>query len=176
MRHVLIANIEGGMLSIAHRGDIHAIDIKSTADLEALAWAISQGEYPTVRTVMVDNVTELQTLNLQENVLAAIAGGRNRVKNRERTVDDVWQEDYLRSTKQLSRIFRFLRDLDVNTILTAHAKYVYPKMPEGTDLTKLEPDKIVPSLSQQLMKAVMGYQDFVWTMEVDEETQQRFLV
>src|SRR3989304_5855739 len=33
---VLFANIEGGMLSIAHRRDIHAVDILSTEELRQL--------------------------------------------------------------------------------------------------------------------------------------------
>ncbi len=173
MKNVLFANIEGGMLSIAHRSDIHAVDIKSTADLEALAWAIAQGEYPTVGTIVVDNITELQTLNLQEVVQVAIDGGRNMVRNRQRTVDDVWQEDYGKSTKQLERLFRFLRDLPINTVFTAHAKRVYPKMPEGTDPVKanVQPVAVVPKLSQALMSATMGYMDFVWCFEIDDEAE-----
>jgi hypothetical protein len=49
-------------------------------------------------------------------------------------------------------------------------------VPDGTDHTKIEPDKVVPSLSQALMKATVGYMDFAWIMEVDDETQQRFVV
>jgi hypothetical protein len=169
MKNTLFGNIEGGMLSIAHRGDIHAVDIKSTSDLEALAWAVAQGKYASVHTMVVDNITELQTLNLQEVVQGAIDGGRNMVRNRQRTVDDVWQEDYGKSTLQLSRLFRFLRDLPINIIFTAHAKRVYPKVPDGVDLSKIDPIAIVPSLSQKLMGAVMGYMDFVWCFEIDED-------
>ena len=173
MRNVLFANIEGGMLSIAHRSDIHAVDIKSTAELEQLAWDIAQGEYPSVHTLVVDNITELQTLNLQEIVQAAIEGGRNMVRNSKRTVDDVWQEDYGKSTKQLERLFRFLRDLPINIVFTAHAKYVYPKLPPGTDPVKanVQPTAIVPKLSQALMTSTMGYMDFVWCFEIDDETE-----
>jgi hypothetical protein len=172
MANVLFANIEGGMLSIAHRGDIHAVDIKSTAELEALAWAVAQGEYPSVRTVVVDNITELQTLNLQEVVQESIDSGRKMVRNRERTVDDIWQEDYGKCTAQLSRLFRFLRDLPINTVFTAHAKRVYPKVPDGTDLSKIQPIAVVPALSQKLMGAVMGYMDFVWCFEIDQQAEK----
>lgn len=176
MKNVLFANIEGGMISIAHRGDIHAEDITSTPELERLAWRLATGEFPSVNTLVVDNITELQTLNLSEIVQEAIKSGRNRVKNRDRTVDDVWQEDYGKSTLQLARLFRFLRDLPINVIFTAHLKRVYPKVPEGTDLTKIDPVAIVPQLSQKLMSMVMGYMDFVWCLEEDTEEGGRFAV
>lgn len=181
MKNVLFANIEGGLVSIAHRGDIHEKKIKNTAALEALAWDLAQGKYKSVHTVVVDNVTELQTLNLQEIVQAAIDSGRNMVKNRARTIDDVWQEDYMKSTKQLGRLFRFLRDLPMNVVFTAHMKRVYPKVPEGTDLTKIQPVAVLPSLSAKLMEALMGYVDFVWCLEEDtdkasDEAGRRFLV
>ncbi len=178
MANVLFANIEGGMLSLVHRNDIHAEDIKTTQDVWDLGWRLANNEYSTVNTLVVDNITELQTLNLQEVVTAAIQGGRNMVKNRSRTIDDLWQEDYKSSTSQLARLFRMLRDLPINVVFTAHAKRVYPKVPEGTDLTKVDPIAIVPNLTQKLMEHTMGYMDFVWCLEIDEEseTHERFLV
>ena len=169
MRNVLFGNIEGGLVSVAHRGDIHEVKVRTTKDLEDLAWKLAKGHWPSVRTVVIDNVSELQTLNLQEIVTAAIAGGRNKVKNRDRTVDDVWQEDWMKSTKQLGRLFRFFRDLPMNVVFTAHAKRVYPKMPEGTDLSRVDPIAIVPSISAKLMEALMGYVDFVWCLEQDTD-------
>jgi AAA domain-containing protein len=169
MKNVLFANIEGGLVSIAHRGDIHKIDIKSTAQLESLAWDLVRGRWPTVHTVVIDNVTELQTLNLQELVQAGIKGGRNMVRNRERTIDDVWQEDYMKSTKQLGRLFRMFRDLPMHVVFTAHMKRVYPKVPDGTDLTKIQPIAQIPSLSAKLGEALMGYVDFVWCLEQDTD-------
>lgn len=181
MRNVLFADIEGGLVSIAHRGDIHRMKIKSTAELEGLGWQLVKGQYPSVHTVVIDNVTELQTLNLQEIVMKAIHGGRNRVKNRERTMDDVFQEDYLKSTKQLSRLFRMFRDLPMHVVFIAHMKRVYPKVPEGTDLTKIQPIALLPSVSAKLGEALMGYVDFVWCLEEDPDIEmdqpgRRFMV
>ena len=172
MRNVVFADIEKGTLSIAHRGDILRRPIATTSDLEALGWAIARGELPEIHTVVIDNITELQTINLQEIVQKAIDGGRNMVKNRARTIDDVWQEDYLVSTLQISRLVRFFRDLPINLIINAQLKRVYPKVPDGTDLTKIEPIAVVPSLSAKLMGAVMSYCDFVWCLEqeTDEES------
>ncbi len=169
MANVLVANKEGGMLSVLHRGDIHEVRIDRTDDLTALAWELANGAFQSVRTLVVDNATEVQTVNLEEIVADAIQAGRNKVKNRDRTLDDVWQEDYGRSTVQLKRLFRFLRDLPINVVITAHAKRVYPRMPEGTDLTKVQPIAVMPSFTQKLGESVMGYMDFVWCLEQDTE-------
>lgn len=169
MKNVLFADIEAGLISIAHRGDIHKKRIIATSDLYDLAWDIAKGEFPTVNTLVVDNVTELQTLNLQEIVQSAINSGRNRVKNRERTIDDVWQEDWMKSTKQLARLFRMLRDLPINVVFTAQMKRIYPKVPDGTDLTKITPEAVMPSISAKLGEALMSYVDFVWCLENDTE-------
>ena len=169
MRNVLFANIEGGLISVAHRGDIHERKITSTAELYDLAWRVANREYPSVHTLVVDNVSELQTLNLQEIVQAAINSGKDMVKNRTRTVDDVWQEDWMKSTQQLSRLYRMLRDLPVHVVFTAHMKRIYPKMPDGVDLTKIQPVAVMPSISAKLGEALMGYVDFVWCLEQDTE-------
>jgi hypothetical protein len=176
MADVLFGNVESGMLSIAHREDIHAVDIKSTPDVAKLVWSIANQEFPSVKTVVIDSVSEWQTINLAENVKEAILAGRNKAGGRDRTEDDAWQEDYLRCTKQIGRLVGYLRDLPVNVILTAHAKFVYPKNVPGAELGGVEPDRIVPALSQALMKTVMKSMDFVWTLDVDPETQKRFLV
>ncbi len=181
MANVLFANIEGGLMSIAHRGDIHAEDIHSTEALEKLAWRLANNEFPTVNTLVVDSLTELLVINLQEVVKAAIASGRNRVKNRARTIDDIWQEDYGKSTKQLARILKMLRDLPINVIFTAHLKRVFPKVAEGTDMTNIEPIALVPALNTALMMEVMRMVDFAWCLEkdTDEESEtygQRFAV
>lgn len=184
MADVLFANKEGGTLSIAHRGDIHEVPIRTTEDLVALSWELANGAWQSVNTLVIDNATEVQTVNLEEIVAEAIKSGRNMVRNRARTLDDVWQEDYGKSTVQLKRLFRFLRDLPLHVIFTAHAKRIYPKVPDGTDLTKIQPVGVMPSLTQKLGESLMGYVDFVWCLEQDttepeegqEKEVERFLV
>lgn len=182
MRKVAIADVEKGTLSVVHHSaNVRRRPVRSTADLEAIAWSFARGEQRQFQTVGIDNITEMQTINLRENVQSAIKSGRNMVKNRQRTVDDIWQEDYLKSTSQLTRIVSMFRDLPVNLIITAHLKRVYPNVPEGTDLSKLEPLSVVPSLSQKLMINIMGMMDFVWCLEQDTEEEsetygKRFMI
>src|SRR5690348_6819282 len=58
---ILFANIEGGLLSVAHRKDVHAVDVGSTEQLYDLYRALRANEPPfdAIATVIVDNITEL---------------------------------------------------------------------------------------------------------------------
>lgn len=172
MADVLFANIEGGLLSIAHRGDIHAEKIRTTEDVNKLFWRFvkKEDELSTYRTVVIDSMTELQTINLEEIVKSAMEGGKARSRSgKERTENDIWQEDYGQSTTALKRIVRGFKDLRVNVIVTALAKYVYPKVAEKADKTDVDPIAVMPSLTAKLGESVMGYMDFVWYTFYDQE-------
>lgn len=170
MKDVIFANIEGGLLSVSHRGDIHAVDVKSTQELENLYWDLKRGQYESVRTVVIDSATELQTVNLEEVVNDAMGSGKTASRRgRERTRDDIWQEDYGKSTVQLKRLFRWFKDMDMNVIVTALAKTVYPKVSEGVDMSQVEPLSVQPSLTAKLSSSLNGYMDFVWFLRFDPE-------
>ncbi len=162
MKNVLFANIEGGTISIAWRQDIHAVDVGSVEDLYDLFWAMENGEFKSVKTVVIDNISELQRINLEQIVAKAMEskGG----KTPRTSPDDIWQEDYGVSTLQLERILRYFRNANINLIINAHAKYVYPKVGKRIDQSQLEPTVVLPYMTQALCKSVMGLVDFVWYM------------
>lgn len=167
MEPVLFANVEGGLLSVAHRRDINAIDIRKTQDLYDLYDRMSTGDLEgEVGTLVIDNFTEVQAMNLDEIVRKEVASGKNsnRVSN-----DDIWQDDYGVSTTQLARILRWFRNLPINLIITAHAKFVYPPTGRGQQVTDKEPVAVLPMLSQKLCKTAMGQVDFVWFLEYQPE-------
>jgi hypothetical protein len=171
MADVLLGNVEGGTLSIAHRGDIVAIDLKKTSDAFDVFWKLvrREKEFKRFRTFGLDSSTELQTVNLEEIVADAIQRGKTASRSgKVRTIDDIWQEDYGKSTVQLKRLFRGLRDMRRHVIITALAKQVYPKVSEGTDMSKVDPIAVTPSLTAKLMTSVMGYMDFVWYVYFDQ--------
>jgi hypothetical protein len=173
MKNVLFLNIEGGLLSIAHRGDIHAVKIPSTAELEEQFWKLNRGEYPTVQTVVIDSMTEMQTINLEEIVASAMQGGQTQSRRgKPRSADDIWQDDYGKSTTQLKRLIRYFKDSNYNVIVTALSKYVYPKIPEGTDVTQIDPLAVLPSLTAKLATSVMGYMDMNWYCYKDNDDDQ----
>ena len=55
MADVHVFNIDGGMMTLAQRGDIHATDVRSVEDLERElhALAAGDGKYATTRTVVM---------------------------------------------------------------------------------------------------------------------------
>lgn len=163
MANVHVFNIDGGIMTLARRGDIRATNIRSVNDLEQELFKIASGDpkYKDVKTVVIDNVTELQTLAL-ENVTTREYANRIK-KNKTYSIDEVYLEDYGVVGKQLARVLRGFRDLPIHVIYIAHRK---DKMRNGTNV--LEESK--PNLTEKLGTAVMGYMDFVWYLYTADET------
>jgi phage nucleotide-binding protein len=162
MADVHVFNIDGGIMTLASRGDIHATDIHSVSELEEELFKISNGDpkYANTKTVVIDNITELQTLALESITTAEYANRRK--KNKDYTIDEVYLEDYGVAGKRLARILRGFRDLPIHVIYIAHRK---DKMRQGTNT--LEESK--PNLTDKLGTAVMGYMDFVWYLYTADE-------
>jgi len=155
MKNVHVFNIDGGMLTLASRRDIKATDVRSVEQLEAELYKITSKDkkYKDVRTVVIDNITELQTINLE-----AIVGGKlatNATRAKTSTIDEIFQEDYGKSTKQLARVLRGFRDLPINVIYIAHKKDKKRKNSDTIEESK-------PLLTEKLCTAITGYMDFVW--------------
>lgn len=178
---VCFANIEGGMISIAHRRDIHAVDIFSTEDLYTLYGQIRdrEGPFADVRTLVIDNISELHTLDLDDTVRRAMNSGKDKDRNRT-SPDEIWQEDYGESTVRLLRLIRWLKGIDgLNLIITAHAKFVYPPSAnkrKAAELVDVEPITVLPMLSQKLCKGIMGMMDFVWYVQYNPEDNKRLML
>lgn len=154
MKNVHFFNIDGGLMTLATRGDISATDIHSVGDLEREFYKIANGdkEYKGIKTVVIDNISELQTLALEEKTTLEYASRIKKDKNY--SIDEVYLEDYGVAGKKLARILRGFRDLPLNVIYIAHKK---DKMRQGTNT--LEESK--PNLTEKLCTAVMGYMDIV---------------
>lgn len=175
MANVLFANIEGGLMSVAHRQDISSVDISSVDDLYELFWKLQRRDKDVrdFNTIVIDNVSELQRMDLEQIVQNEVENSTN--KNRV-DPDDIWQEDYGKNTVRLERILRWFKNLPINLIITAHPKFVYPKVGRGVDLTEIEPTVVIPKLTQSLCKSVLGLVDFVWFMKFDPEEDRRWLL
>lgn len=161
MSPVLFINLEGGLLSVAGRGDIHSVNISSISELEELYWAIRKGEEPfnQFKTFIIDSGSEMQQLSLQETVIRNTAEGQKKGKFQNRTLDEIYLEDYGQSTAQMKRLFRWFRDLPHNVIITALPQFVYPRGGEDGD-----PIEVRPAFTEKLANSIIGYVDFVWYM------------
>lgn len=160
MADVWVFNIDGGMLTLAQRGDIHAVDVRSVDELESELHKLinKDPKYKGAKTVVIDNITELQTLSLEGIVQGQL---KDRMK-KGGTIDDVYLEDYGKSTTQLARVLRGFRDLPMHVVFLAHKK---DKIRKGTNT--LESSQ--PSLTNKLCTAVMGYMDAVWYLYTVDE-------
>ena len=162
MADVHVFNIDGGIMTLASRGDIHATDIRSVDELEQELFRIANKDpkYAKTKTVVIDNITELQTLALENITTRELANRRK--KDKSYTVDEVYLEDYGVAGKQLARVLRGFRDLPIHVIYIAHKK---DKMRKGTNT--LEESK--PNLTEKLCTAVMGYMDCVFYLYTADE-------
>jgi len=127
MKDVLFLDCEGGLMSVVSRGDIHYERIHSTAQLEEVFWKIANGdpEYRQFRTFVIDSVTELQAVNIEEVVSESIEKEKRRGRV-DRSIDEPHLRDYGKRTSRLRRILRWYKNLPVNAIPTALPKYSYP--------------------------------------------------
>lgn len=163
MRNVHFFNIDGGLMTLASRGgDITATDIHSVDDLEREFFKVANHdpEYSGVKTVVIDNISELLTLALEEATTREFAA---RVKkNKNYSIDEVYLEDYSVAGKKLARILRGFRDLPLNVIYLAHKK---DRMRKGTNTLEAS----TPNLTDKLCVAVCGYMDFVGYLYTADE-------
>ena len=162
MANVHVFNIDGGLLTLASRGDISATDIHSVADLEQEFFKIANGdpEYEGIKTVVIDNISELQTLALEEEATKNF--GSRVKKDKAYTVDQVYLEDYGVAGKRLARVLRGFRDLPIHVIYLAYKK---DKMRKGTNTL----ESSTPNLTDKLCTAVCGYMDFVGYLYTADE-------
>ena len=162
MADVHVFNIDGGIMTLAQRGDIHATDIHSVEDLEQELFRLvnKDEKYKNTRTVVIDNITELQTLALESQTMKEFK--ERQKKDRNYTIDEIYLEDYGVAGKKLARILRGFRDLPMHVIYIAHKK---DKLRQGT--RTLEESK--PNLTDKISTAVMGYMDYVWYLYTADE-------
>jgi hypothetical protein len=165
MKNVLFINVEGGLLSIAHRSDIMAVDCKSIVDLDAVFWAIinrdqvANSAFKGINTVVLDSGTELQTFDLENIVREEVASKRNAKRTSD---DEIWREDYGKNTNRMKRALRGFRDAQINFIVTALPKSIMASSESST------PVEVVPWFTSKLGDALQGYMDMVFYMYRDE--------
>lgn len=166
MADVHFLNIDGGLMTLASRGDISATDIHSVDELEAEFFKIANHdpEYEGVKTIVIDNISELLTLTL-ENITSREYKDRLK-KDKSYTIDDVYLEDYKIGGTKLARILRGFRDLPIHVIYLAHKK---DKMRKGTNVLEAS----MPNLTDKLCTAVMGYMDVVAYLYTADEQVER---
>lgn len=171
-RDVLFINVEGGMLSVAEYAP-DAVDLSNWSQLEGIFnWLIS--EKHNYKTVVIDSLSELQLVNL-DSIVTGNLGKTTSTGAKRSDIDDVWMDDYGKSTQQIRRAIRKFRDLPMHVIFTCLA---------ARSQDKEKNEQVHPALSPKLRSAVMGYMDIVAYMyngttsdpETKEERSARMLL
>jgi hypothetical protein len=160
MGKTVVANIEGGMLSVSKTSALTTDQLRTMAELEELFACIAHRKagFEDVRTIVIDSGTELQTVLLDEIVDdASKRGGKARTGP-----DDVQLQDYGTCTKRMQRLFRQFRDLPCHVIVTALVREVFP--PATRQRPNPAPVTAHPDFTRKLSNSVMGYFDHVWYM------------
>lgn len=165
----LVLNIEGGLLSLGTRKNVHKVDIHSFEELEAYFWKISTKvkPYDIYKTVILDSVTEVQTLSLLGITTNEVEKSKKKGDSKRTSIDEIFVGDYGKDTARLKRVFRWFRDAPVNVIFTALQKNVFAKTTTQNEEPKLL--SVEPWLTEKLGQALMGYVDFVWYLNVNAE-------
>lgn len=133
------------------------VAIKSTKDLEDMYAALREGKVPGIQTVVIDTISEIQKLHLDELLREA----HNKDKNRNRWVP--YQADYNQNTNFMRKLVLDYLDLPYHIILVSHKK-------EEKD-GETGPVIIGPYLSPKVTSAIYGMMDLVGFMygETDKE-------
>lgn len=168
LKDCLFLNIEGGLKTIEDK-DVLAVDIGTDengnrvpiiAELEQLMWTLMSDKRPpelqSVKTLVIDSVSDLQTKNLQD------------ITSARPDKDMIQQNDYGKDTARLKRIFSMLRAAPFNVIFTALAKKVEDSEGKVID--------VVPQLTNQVSTSLMGYVDYAWYIFKDDKTGERKLL
>jgi len=178
MAPLCVLDFESGLLAVAHRGDVYREQIKSMKHLDEVFWAIvnRKSGWEMFKTIGLDSASELADLCLQEIVGAAFdkATSNSELAHRD-DVDSVMLQDYGKSTRRATRLFRWLRDLDgINVIMTALPKDVYAQPPSNAsqvdkdrfrkniDLGLIQPSRTAPAFTEKLGVSVLGFLDFAF--------------
>lgn len=176
MADVLVCDADGGSKTLETRGDISGAQTRTAKDVEEVAWLIAQKkpEVASIKTLVVDGCTELQQKDLADLAALAAKDPRNAKRKEEgktpRDEDTLEVQDWMKNKSRMLRLLRMCRDLDVNVIFTAWAKYVFPKKPNGQsgqDKTK-KPETVAPDFAMDAVStAIRGAVDDVWFLYVN---------
>lgn len=156
---VLFLDFEGGVLSVAGRGDIMRVPVRSMDELEAIVAALHMNDpiYDAFQTVVLDSASEMLWLAQQEELQRSMRLQRG---GSDRSPDEMTLQDYGISGNKMKRLLRALRDLPRHTVLTAHPRLVMPASARNNP--NVDPIEVTPNFTGQLREQVMGLMDFVW--------------
>jgi phage nucleotide-binding protein len=158
---VLVLDVEGGAATLRRRPDVMVVRVKSMKDLVAIYKdidiAIANKDVNAPRTVVLDSLTELQKLDMNDIMKAVIS------QNTDRDPDVPSQREWGKSSNHMRQIIRRFRDLPCNVIFTALAK---------VDIDENGTRFVLPSLPGKLGTEAPAFLDVVGYMYTEIKEKQ----
>lgn len=170
MRDTLVADFEGGCLSISDTTALVTPLIRTLADIEKLYVSLSTKAegFENVNLLVLDSGTKFQEIILADIMRKNVEAGASKKDGTPRTEDDLELQDYGKATKICMRILQRFRDLPMHVIVTALAKETSP---EATlQRPNPPPTDCRPDFMKKLGEHAMAYFDHVWLMARDSES------
>ncbi len=153
MRPALLVDMEGGVGSLRHTyPDIDVVRIKSWDEMQTLYDALCDTDHG-YRTIIIDSLSETQKFNMN-----TIMQNTDSVKLGKQHVDVPSPREWGINLNQMRKFVRAFRDLDCNTIFTAHEMLLVDDM-TGKSSVK-------PAFSGKLANEIAGFLDEVFYMYV----------
>src|SRR5439155_19391765 len=146
-----------GNLTIKNRHDIDVVKIRSMAELVKLQNELyKEGDDLPYKTIALDNMSELQSLDVKEIMRQAYNKNPDKVD-----IDVPSQREWGKTREHMRAITRGFRDLPCHVIMTAH---VVSEKNEG------QPDRYFPGFGGRAKTDVPGFLDIVGYMTVDKRS------
>jgi phage nucleotide-binding protein len=168
MRKVLVIDVEGGAMTLAHTyPDVDVVRVKDWNDVANIYDILESGNHD-YSTVIIDSLTEAQKFNMNAVMIKRIAEREAKGDVQDPDVPDM--RAWGKNIEQMRRFVRAFRDLEMNTIFTALVKE--EKNPRTGVIEKM------PSLSGKLAGEVAAFLDIVvyfYMKEFDDE-QKRIII
>lgn len=151
---IIIADIEGGVITLRNMPGIEVVQIRTMQQFEDLINALANDTTNYYKSFGCDGITELQKLDMGTVMQAA----KKNAKNPENVDIDVPSpREWGKSGERLRRILRTARDLQMHTFFTALEAQTTD---EQTDVTRYH-----PSIPGKLKNELSGFFDVVGRLE-----------
>jgi len=155
----LFLDIEGGLLSIAHK-KVHFVKIEKMEDLNKVLEFLKFKKH-SYETVVIDSLTELQRVILDDTV-------RDFPEYKRFYYDSPSQGDWGRNIELMNRYVREFRNLNMHTIITC--------LPQTIEMSESD-IMIKPALSgKKLVETICGLMDIIGYMYVDKDKTDKKIV
>ena len=160
---VIHLGFEQGLLTVAYRKNYDACEIRTIEELEQVYTLLAQDQQsakPHYKTLIIDNGTELQNLDIDTIMRETKKNARNPDNV---DIDVPSPREWGKIGKRLRRVTRGLRDLEMHTIWTA---WKGEWQDEATNITHY-----YPKLSGHMKHEFSGYFDIVGYLRSDTNSQ-----